>query len=81
MTPQITMSFGAKDSTELETANSIWLGFWVQLPDAAAVSSYRRFLEDYASEQVALGRFQRSRYQVVRPDGLAAKTSTWCRRT
>ena len=61
MTPQISMSFGAKDSTELETANSIWLGFWVQLPDAAAVSSYRRFLENYASEQVSLGRFQRSR--------------------
>lgn len=64
MEPQISMSFAHDDSPQLETADSIWLGFWVQLPDAAAVSAYRQFLGRYASEQVALGRFQRSRIQL-----------------
>lgn len=53
--------WGNKSSDEdgMETANCAWLQFWVQLDDAAAVASYRRFLDGYAREQVALGRFER----------------------
>ena len=61
MSPQVSMSYGREDSPQLETSNSIWLGVWVQLPDAAAVAAYREFLGRYAGEQVSLGRFQRSR--------------------
>jgi len=35
----------------------IWLSFWVELPDAAAVQSYRGFLEGYAADQRRAGRF------------------------
>ena len=35
----------------------IWTAFWVELPDAAAVDRYRRFLSGYASEQRRSGRF------------------------
>ena len=53
--------WGNKSSDEagMETANCAWLQFWVQLDDPAAVASYRRFLDGYVHEQVALGRFER----------------------
>ncbi|HTV77523.1 MAG TPA: ABC transporter permease [Steroidobacteraceae bacterium] len=35
----------------------IWFGFWVELPDAAAVRNYRQYLLNYAAEQRRLGRF------------------------
>jgi putative ABC transport system permease protein len=35
----------------------IWTQFWVELPDAAAVRSYRQFLTNYSAEQQRLGRF------------------------
>jgi len=35
----------------------VWTQFWVELPDAAAVASYRQFLDNYASEQQRIGRF------------------------
>jgi len=48
------------DINALETAPCAWLGVWVELDDASAVASYRRFLDGYVKEQVALGRFQRT---------------------
>ena len=61
--PRMMLSYGngTTDVAHLETASSIWLGVWVQLPDAAHVSAYRAFLANYAEQQVAFGRFQRSR--------------------
>jgi putative ABC transport system permease protein len=35
----------------------VWIHFWVQLPDEAAVRTYRMFLAHYATEQRQLGRF------------------------
>jgi len=62
MGPMSTMSYAGGDKEVLESAPSIWLGLWVQLPDAAAMSAYRSFLAGYARQQVALGRFERSRF-------------------
>ena len=63
MLPQMTLSYGSgsTDTANLESASSIWLGTWVQLQDAGDVSAYRTFLAHYAEQQVALGRYQRSR--------------------
>jgi putative ABC transport system permease protein len=61
MQPQISLSFGALPEANLETSSSIWLGVWVQLSNAASVANYRAYLGNYASQQLALGRFQRSR--------------------
>lgn len=57
--PINTFSYSDGDKQKLETAPSIWLGLWVQLPDAGALSSYQSFLSAYAQQQIALGRFQR----------------------
>lgn len=35
----------------------VWIAFWAELPDAAAVNRYRSFLEGYAAEQKRSGRF------------------------
>jgi putative ABC transport system permease protein len=35
----------------------VWLGYWVELPDAAAVSDYRQYLVNYSVEQKKNGRF------------------------
>jgi putative ABC transport system permease protein len=35
----------------------VWLQFWVELPDAAAVQRYAAFLDNYAAEQQRNGRF------------------------
>ncbi|HEU4670000.1 MAG TPA: FtsX-like permease family protein [Dyella sp.] len=60
MSPQDTECYEAVDDfSNLEKSPCTWLGFWVELDDAAAVADYRRFLAGYAQEQVALGRFQR----------------------
>ncbi|GGA22649.1 ABC transporter permease [Dyella nitratireducens] len=61
MDPINSMSYAAGDKQVIENSPTIWLGLWVQLPDAAAVSAYQSFLASYAEQQVALGRFQRSR--------------------
>lgn len=50
----------AADIEHLETANCMWLGLWVELPDAAAVAGYQRFLDGYVHEQIAQGRFHRT---------------------
>ena len=62
MTPGTVMSYGpGSDMQHLETAPSIWLGMWVQLSSADQASAYKLFLGNYAQQQLALGRFQRSR--------------------
>jgi putative ABC transport system permease protein len=38
-------------------SDCVWLQFWAELPDAAAVEKYRIYLNSYASEQQRLGRF------------------------
>ena len=60
--PSMMMSYGPGSSMDhLETSPAIWLGVWLELPDASAASAYRRYLANYARQQVALGRFQKSR--------------------
>lgn len=61
MTPQDTECYAAVSNIkDLETAPCTWLGFWVELDNAAAVARYRDFLHGYVQQQIALGRFQRS---------------------
>jgi len=50
----------AADISHLETAACMWLGLWVELPDATAVANYKRFLDGYVREQIAQGRFHRT---------------------
>jgi putative ABC transport system permease protein len=38
-------------------SDCVWLQFWVELPDTAAVGQYRLFLNNYAAEQQRTGRF------------------------
>lgn len=38
-------------------SSCVWVQFWVELSDATAVSAYRRFLTNYASDQRRAGRF------------------------
>ena len=40
----------------------IWIQYWVELPDAAAVAAYQDWLGGYILEQKKLGRFQRPLY-------------------
>ena len=62
ITPSVMMSYGPASSMQhLETSPAIWLGLWVQLAGTADASAYKLFLGNYAEQQVALGRFQRSR--------------------
>lgn len=35
----------------------VWIEFWAELPNSAAVHDYRMFLDNYAAEQRQLGRF------------------------
>ena len=41
----------------LQNSDCVWIGLWLQLDDTAKVAGYRRFLDDYAAQQVRLGRF------------------------
>jgi putative ABC transport system permease protein len=41
----------------LRHSNCIWLAYMVELDDAAAVQRYRQYLDDYARDQQAIGRF------------------------
>jgi putative ABC transport system permease protein len=58
--------FAVGDMKKLETAPCDWLGLWVQLPTPAAVSTYRRFLNNYVRQQISLGRLHRS--ETAMPD-------------
>jgi putative ABC transport system permease protein len=40
----------------LQNSPCVWVSLWVQLGDASKVAAYRRYLDDYAAEQKALGR-------------------------
>jgi putative ABC transport system permease protein len=40
-------------------SESIWIQMWVELPDAAARDRFQAFLDNYAQEQKAAGRYQR----------------------
>jgi putative ABC transport system permease protein len=42
----------------LLNSNCVWIQFWAELPSAAAVEEYRRWLKNYAEEQRLSGRFQ-----------------------
>lgn len=55
----------------LTSPSCTWLQMWVELDDAAALSSYVRFLRDYSAEQKKAGRFQRAP-EKARLDGLIA---------
>lgn len=41
----------------LRHSNCAWLAYMAELDDAAAVQRYRQYLDDYAREQQAIGRF------------------------
>jgi len=43
---------------DILSGECVWAHFWVELPTAAAVAEYRRFLANYAAEQKRSGRFQ-----------------------
>lgn len=45
------------DDTHLEYEPCLWLEFWAELDSPAKVRAYRQFLDHYALEQQALGRF------------------------
>lgn len=55
-----------KNSIGPKSATMTWLQFWVQLDTAAQVAGYRRFLHNYAAQQKAAGRFERSPAKAAR---------------
>jgi putative ABC transport system permease protein len=50
-----TLSFG-----KVDVQHCRWLSLWTQLDTAAQVTDYRQFLLDYARDQKAAGRFERT---------------------
>jgi len=50
---------GSGQEEQMESAQCVWLQFWVQLDTPAAVSAYQSFLDGYVREQHASGRFER----------------------
>lgn len=42
----------------LQRSNCTWIAYMAELDDAAAVRTYRQYLDDYAREQQQLGRFR-----------------------
>lgn len=44
---------------EMLASERVWLQYWVELPDAAAVSAYGDWLGAYIADQKKIGRFQR----------------------
>ncbi|MGN6312201.1 MAG: ABC transporter permease [Rhodanobacteraceae bacterium] len=49
-----------KTPGHLQDSPCVWIGLWVQLDDAHEVAAYRAFLDHYAREQKALGRFAKT---------------------
>lgn len=62
-------SWGNKPVVDRRVDEASWLQFWVELDSATQVADYRQFLYNYAEQQHALGRFQRSP-QLARLDSL-----------
>lgn len=42
----------------LQNSPCVWVALWVQLDSAEKVTAYRRYLDDYAAQQQALGRIK-----------------------
>lgn len=59
MNPQNINCQDAADLRHLEQTECQWLGLWVRLASPAQVPAYRRFLDNYVHQQMALGRLQR----------------------
>ena len=51
---------GDKSPNRLQDARTSWIQFWAELPDAASVEQYERFLGNYARTQHQAGRFDRT---------------------
>lgn len=51
---------GDKPLNRLQDARTSWIQFWAELPDAASVEQYERFLGNYARAQHQAGRFERA---------------------
>ena len=51
----------------LEDSDCIWVSLWVELDSADRVTAYRQFLDNYAAEQKALGRFMHADNTRLRP--------------
>ncbi|HEY4093454.1 MAG TPA: ABC transporter permease [Luteibacter sp.] len=51
---------GSTEESDMERSTCTWLQFWVQLDNAQAKQAYATFLEGYAREQHAAGRFERN---------------------
>ena len=49
-----------KTPGHLQDSPCVWIALWAQLNDAAKVADYHEFLDHYAQEQKALGRFTRT---------------------
>jgi len=65
MSPVSVNCFDASaDTTKLESAGCLWLGFWAELPSESAVKDYKAFLNNYVREQIALGRMRRSTFEL-----------------
>ena len=45
---------------EFLASECTWITYWVELPDRAAQEDFRTFIENYITEQKALGRFERA---------------------
>lgn len=50
---------GSGEESKMETADCVWLQFWVELDSPSKAAAYRDFLSHYAQEQKAAGRLQR----------------------
>lgn len=49
----------ARNFEELLTADCVWLQFWAELPSAEQRERYRRFVDNYTTDQKRYGRFPR----------------------
>src|SRR5690348_530418 len=49
-----------KTPGHLQDSPCVWIALWAQLNDAAKVADYHEFLDHYAQEQKALGRFTKT---------------------
>lgn len=50
-------AFDFKAQSNQQEWPCVWVALWVQLDDASKVAAYRRFVADYAAQQMSLGRF------------------------
>jgi putative ABC transport system permease protein len=60
------LKYQGKGWDDLQRSECSWISFWVELPDAKAVTRYRAFLAAYAEEQRANGRFNWPGYTRLR---------------